>query len=217
MQAAVQATTALLLGWSVLCAPAWAQSRPNIEASVRAGISVGDGTPANDIGAAGVQLRWRLDEQWALQATLQRLTFDFERPAAVLGLRQDSSVEAIDAKAKATLFSLGLRRDHAWPGSNWAWFWSLELGTTSPKVPTVSGPLEGGGTFSIRTRSQREWVASGSLGTRYQFGPHWAAEAALQANHHQTSWRLTDSVSGRTGKVGAYQAAGLWLGLSVRF
>ena len=192
---------AAVIGLATLgAAPAWPQTAlGGLEMGVRAGVMLGDGTPANDIETTGVQLRWRLDERWSVQATLQRRVFDFERPAAVIGLQQDRSVEDIDAKAKATLISLGLRRDHAWPGSKWAWFWSVDLGTASPKVPTVSGPLEGGGTFSIRTKTQREWVGSASLGTRYQFGPHWAAEAALQADHHQTNWRLTDTVSGRTG------------------
>ena len=187
------------------------------EIGARAGLLVGDGKPANDIGVTGLNLRWRLGEQWSVQFGVQRHTFDAERPASWLGLDQDPDVETIDAKAKATAVSVGLRRDHGAAGSRWGWFWNLDLGAAKTKVPTVNGPLEGGGTFEIRTRAKREWVVGAGAGVRYQFSPGWAGEFGLQAEHHQANWRVTDAVSGRSGKVGAYQAGGLWLGLAAAF
>jgi hypothetical protein len=194
-----------------------AQGGAGFEVSAGAGISISDGTPANDIEDTALKLRWRLDDQWSLQLGLQRLVFDAERPAALLGLRQDPSIDAIDAKAKATVISFGLRRDHGWAGSNWNWFWSLDLGTASPKVPTVSGPLDGGGTFSVSTRAKREWIVSAGTGLRWQFDKRWSVETALHADHHQANWRLADSVSGRSAKIGAYQAVGLSAAISARF
>jgi hypothetical protein len=196
-----------------------AQQQPasRFEVGARAGMLLGDGKPANDIGVTGLNLRWRLDEQWSVQFGVQRHVFDAERPAGWLGLKQDPDVEAIDAKAKATAVSVGLRRDHGGPGSRWGWFWNLDLGTAKPKVPTVSGPLDGGGTFEVSTRAKREWIVGAGAGVRYQFSPGWAGEFGLQAEHHQANWRVTDAVSGRSGKVGAYQAAGLWLGLALAF
>lgn len=187
------------------------------ELGARAGILLGDGKPANDIEVTGLNLRWRRDEQWSLQFGVQRRVFDAERPASWLGLRQDPGVEAIDAKAKATAVSVGLRRDHGGSGSKWGWFWNVDLGSAKPNVPTVSGPLDGGGTFEVSTRAKREWIVGAGAGVRYQFASGWAGEAGLQAEHHQANWRVSDAVSGRSAKVGAYQAAGLWLGLAVAF
>lgn len=201
----------------VVAGNACAQSSAGFEVSAGAGISISDGTPANDIEDTALKLRWRLGEQWSLQLGLQRLAFDAERPAALLGLRQDPTINAIDAKATATVVSLGVRRDHLWAGSKWNWFWSLDLGTASPKVPTVSGPLEGGGTFNVSTKAKREWLVSAGAGLRYNFDKTWSVESALHADHHQASWRLTDSVSGRSAKIGAYQAVGLSLAVSARF
>ncbi len=202
---------------AVMAGNVCAQAGAGFEVSAGAGISISGGKPANDIEDTAIKLRWRLDDQWSLQLGAQRLVFDAERPAALLGLRQDPGIDAIDAKAKATVISLGVRRDHLWAGSKWNWFWSLDLGTASPKVPTVSGPLDGGGSFSVSTRAKREWIVSAGAGLRWQFDQRWSAEAALHADHHQANWRLTDSVSGRSGKVGAYQAVGLSAAISARF
>ncbi len=175
------------------------------------------GKPANDIEVTGIQVRWPLNRQWSIQAAAQSLVFDFERPAAQLGVQQDPGVKAVDAKAKSTLVSLGLRSDHPWAGSNWGWFWSVDLGTGSVKVPTVSGPVAGGGTFNVSTSAKREWVLGAGSGVRWQFHRHAAAELGLQLNHHQANWTVTDSVSGRSGKIGAYQAYGLWVGVLGQF
>jgi len=219
MQALVRiaAAAAIALLLPIGDAAAQPQPQPRFDLGARAGILVGDGKPANDIETTGLNLRWRLDEQWSVQFGVQRQVFDAERPASWLGLRQDPGVEAIDAKAKATAVSVGLRRDHVWSGSRWGWFWNVDLGTAKPKVPTVSGPLDGGGTFEVSARAKREWVVGVGTGVRWRFAPSWAGEVGLQAEHHQANWRVTDAVSGRSGKVGAYQAAGLWLGLAVAF
>lgn len=217
VRAAARAACFALLALSIGTAAGQPQPAARIELGVRAGILLGDGKPANDTEVTGLGLRWRLDGPWSIRLAAQRQVFDAERPASWLGLRQDPGLKAIDAKATATLLSVGLQRDLGGPAADWGWFWHVDLGSAKPKVPTVSGPLEGGGRFEVRTRAKREWVLGAGLGLRYPLAAGWAVEAGLQVEHHQADWQVSDAVSGRSAKLGAYQAAGLILGLTVAF
>jgi opacity protein-like surface antigen len=195
---------------------AFAQAE-RFEIGVRGSIAVANGEPANDIPGHGIFARYYLNERWAIGVALERSEYDFEKPAAVLGLRQDPGVDAIDALAKASTVSAWLQRNYQHAGSPYRWFWSVGLGSASVDVPNAAGPLDGGGTFDIKTSAKREFILSAGAGLQRSFGKSWFAELGVRADQHFADWKLTDRVSGRTGSIDDYLAIGVHVGLGYRF
>lgn len=183
---------------------------------VRGIITVADGEPANDIPGYGVFGHWRMSDRWSLGLAVDRTEYDFERPARLVGLRQDPDVEDIDAIAEATVLSAWLERTHPRPG-RLEWFWGAGLGFASLDVPDATGPLEGGGTFDITTEVDSEVIVSLLGGLHLKLGERWIIELALRADQHFADWQVTDRVSGNRGSVDDYRALGGHFGLLFRF
>jgi hypothetical protein len=204
-----------------LCATtgAAAQATERWEVGVRAGIVVANGEPANDITYGGLVLKYALSPDTLVGLSIDRQEFDFERPWALLGLQQDTvaAPEDIDSKATATLFRAFYERRYGAPAGRWRWYWNVGLGFAKPEVPTVSGPVAGGGTFVIRTEPGTEWVPSVGAGLLWQLSTRASVDLGATIDHHIADWKVTDTVSGRTAKVKSYTAGGLQIGLSVRF
>lgn len=197
--------------------PAAANDEPgSFEIGVRGSVLLSDGEPSNDTVGYGVFGRYVLDNGWIVGAAIESKEFDFERPAHLLGITQSSSLETIDALAEVTDFSAWLERRHAW-NERWAWFWQVGGGFGSVDVPTVSGPVEGGGTFRIATDSGTDPFLLGGLGVRYELGEHWSSELAGQVQYRFADFTLTDGISGRSGDVGSYTAYGIYLAIAYEF
>ena len=188
----------------------------SFELGVRGSILLSDGEPSNDTVGGGLFGRYVLDNGWIVGAALERKEFDFERPARLLGITQDSSLEAIDALAEVTDISVWLERRDAW-NERWAWFWQAGGGVGSSDVTTVSGPVQGGGTFRIVTDSSTDPFLLGGLGLRYEPGEHWSIELAGQVQYRFADFKLNDEISGRSGSIGGYSAYGIYLGFAYEF
>jgi hypothetical protein len=201
----------------LLQANASAQDDERFEIGLRGNLTAASGEPANDISGYGVFARYRLNERWSIGVAYDRAEFDFEKPAAVLGLRQDASVDPIDALAKSSTLSAWMQRNYRREGSPYRWFWSVGLGSASVDVPDARGPLDGGGTFDVKTDAKRELILSLGAGVQRGFGKHWFVEGALRADQHFAKWELTDRVSGRKGEIDDYLALGLYVGFGYRF
>lgn len=193
-----------------------AQDR-RFDLGVRGIITAADGEPANDIPGFGLFGRYRFSDRWSLGIAVDQTEYDFEQPARILGLRQDEDLEPIDVVAEATLVSAWLQRDFERPGGRVVWFWGAGLGLASIDVPDAAGPLEGPGTFDIRTEADTEIIASFLGGVQWRLGSRGFLEFALRADQHFADWKLTDRVSGRTGSIDDYFAYGGQLGLGFRF
>lgn len=183
---------------------------------VRGIITGADGVPANDIPGYGAFGHWRLNERWSLGLAVDRTDYDFERPAEIVGLRQDPNVEDIDAIAEATILSAWIERTYPRPG-RLEWFWGAGLGYASLDVPDATGPLEGGGTFDVRTEVDSEVIASFLGGLHLRLGERWIVELALRADQHFADWQVTDRISGNRGAVDDYRALGGHFGIGFRF
>lgn len=91
---------------------------------------------------------------------------------------QDPALKAIDAAATNTILSASLGRQYGSTDKGFDWFWTAGIGIGFPDVDTVSGPVDGGGTFEISTDAGTEIHLLASLGTSYHFSPGWSATFA---------------------------------------
>ena len=96
--------TLIVIAW-----PAYSQEL-RIDLGVSLAIDAADGTPANDIPGAGVLGRYTLDDQWAIGVAVNRTEYDYEEPAAIVGIVQDPTMEVIDALAEATTVRAWIER-----------------------------------------------------------------------------------------------------------
>lgn len=181
------------------------------------GIDVADGEPANDIPGLGFQIRYALDDDWALGAGIGRTEYDFEAPAAILAIPQDLSMEPIDALAEASTFSAWAERAFAPGDGAVAWFAGAALGAASVDVPVAAGPRADGGQFDIHTDVRTEVILTGFAGVRRALGQRWFAEFRVHANQHFADWKMLDRVSGATGTIEDYLSFGGRLALGVRW
>lgn len=184
---------------------------------VRGIITGADGEPANDIPGYGAFGHWRMSDRWSLGFAVDRTEYDFERPAEIVGLRQNRDVEDIDAIAEATILSAWIERTYPRPAGRLEWFWGAGLGYASLDVPDATGPLENGGTFDIGTEADSEVIASLLGGLHLRLGERWIIELALRADQHFADWQVMDRVSGNRGAIDDYRAVGGHLGFGFRF
>ncbi len=187
------------------------------ELGVRANVLLGDGQPANDILGVGINGRYYLSDGWFVGAAIESYDYDFERPIEVVGLRQDPAVKTIDAKTSMTVASAALGRVYGRESGKFDWFWSLGLGAGFPDVANATGPLDGGGTFDLRTDAGTELHIQAKLGIAYQFSERWSVNAAARAEQHMMDYKVREQSTGNTGKVDSQTPLGMHLGISYRF
>lgn len=207
---------AALVSAYAACTPAAAQDS-RFDIALRARMTIADGQPANDIPGYGMQAHYALSENWAVGAAVDRLEYDFEEPAKLLGIAQDPTLEPIDAVAEATVLSLWLERRFWRPSAKTFWFVSAGLGASFVDVPEVTGPSADGGTFDIRTTTDTELIASVAAGVQRRFGERWLIEFALRGDQHFADWQSSDRVSGATSATGDYLAWGGHLAFGFRW
>ena len=200
----------------LLSSVAYAQDS-KVDIGLRANVLLGDGIPANDILGAGVIGRYRLNNGWFIGFGLDGYKYDFERPASVLGIRQDPNEDVIDAKADSTVLSGSFGRLYNETDRGFDWFWSLGVGFASPSVEDVSGPTDTGGTFDLTFDVGNEIHLMGTLGTSYNFSSKWSASFAARIEHHFMDIVITDRVTGATGKIDSQSPVGAYLSLNYRF
>ena len=180
----------------------------------------GNGEPTNDMLGIGLTGRFRLNDRWRIGVGLDHFdSFDFERPADLVGLRPATEV---DAKATATVLSTWIERVYAREGKRLEWFWNAGVGGGLVDVDEASGPLVGGGSYTIVTDMDgelgfEEIVVGIGGGLRVGFGERSALEVALRLDQHIADWELLDVQSGATGRVDDYLIRGVTIGWIYRF
>jgi hypothetical protein len=180
-------------------------------------VGAGNGEPANDMMGRGVFARYRLDADWLLGGAVDEFVFDFEGPAALLGLQQSLAVDTIDTDATRTSITIWAEREL---GGDDRWLQPFALfggGVGLMDADDVTGPLEGGGTFDITTDPGTEFLLFAGLGVRARLARHVTLEVAARADYHLADWKLLDRVSNREAKIGSYHAIGGYVGLTWRF
>ena len=203
---------------SLAAVPATAADLParSLELGARLGVLVGDGEPANDMPSYGLVARYHLSTAWAIGFSFDQSDFDFERPAAILGITQSSAVEDIDSKVSHSIVSLWLERDVG-KVAGWEGFGQLGTGFAWGDASNASGPTTNGGRFDIQTDTGTTGIAFGALGVRRRIGEHWQLEGTLRMEYQSASYELQDQVSGARGSVGSFVAYGGQLCFTYRF
>ena len=200
----------------VIAWPAYSQES-RIDLGMSIAVDAADGTPANDIPGAGVLGRYTLTDEWAIGAAVNRTEYDYEEPAAIVGIVQDPTVEVIDALAAATTVRAWVERSLSEAGSSLPFFLGAGIGAAFTDVPDVTGPRADGGTFDIRTEVDTEIIATVIGGARRMFGERWSGEVAVRAEQHFADWRSTDRVSGAQGSIDDYLTWGIQFTLAYRW
>lgn len=187
------------------------------ELGLRPTVLLGDGVPSNDMLGLGLALRCERGKDWTVGFGLDQFQFDFEEPNTRLGIALPPGTKPIDSKIDSTVVSAWLERRYGDDGPGWSWFWTAGFGYAFLDAPTVTGPTDSGGTFTIVTDASDELQLHASIGARWRFGGNWALEMAALAQHHMSDYRLVDLESGTTGKIGSHTPLGANLGISYRF
>ena len=200
----------------VIAWPAYAQES-RIDLGLSIAVDAADGTPANDIPGAGVLGRYTLTDEWAIGAAVNRTEYDYEEPAAVVGIVQSPTGGVIDALAAATTVRAWVERSLSEAGSSLHFFLGAGIGAAFTDVPDVMGPRADGGVFDIRTEVDTEIIATVMGGARRMFGERWSGEVAVRAEQHFADWRSTDRVSGAQGSIDDYLTWGLQFTLAYRW
>lgn len=180
-----------------------------------------NGEPADYVLGLGVNGRFRVNDRWRVGLGIDRSEFDFERPAVIAGLPADFSAGDVDAKASVTTLSFWIERAYG-SGGGREWFWTVGFGGAAVDVAQVSGPLQGGGTYTLSTSFDgelgvEEVIVSAGGGLRLPMGDRSAVEIALRGERHIADWEVVDQVSGAAGRIDDFLLWGLSVGWSFRF
>jgi len=206
-----------LFGMLIVIAWPACPQESRIDLGLSIAIDAADGTPANDMPGAGVLGRYTLNDEWAIGAAVNRTEYDYEEPAAIVGIVQNPTVEVIDALAAATTVRGWVERSLTEAGSSLHFFLGAGIGAAFTDVPDVTGPRADGGTFDIRTEVDTEIIATVIGGARRMFGERWSGEVAVRAEQHFADWRSTDRVSGAQGSIDDYLTWGIQFTLAYRW
>ena len=205
---------AVAAGWGV--GSAVIAQETDFEIGFRPMVLASQGEPSNDMLGGGLVGAWRWREDWYFGVGLDSFTFDYERPHQALEIQQDPDTKTLDGSNSFTRVSGWAERRYA-GGGPWSWFWNAGLGVASIDADAVAGPTISGGTFDIVTEASDEVHLMGSIGLRRSLGENWALAGTFHLEHHLTDYKLTDTVSGATGKIGAHSPIGASVTLSYRF
>ncbi len=210
---------ALSLACACLCIPDSAAAESPWSIGLRGGISAAGGVPSNDSINMAFAMSYRLDGGGRVGVAVESMDFDFEMPHRIVGIRQDRALEPedIDSAAGSTLVAVFYERQLGESGARWTPYWSVALGFASPDTPTVTGPVQGGGTFEVHTDAGTEYIPGARAGYRWNFAPSWSADFSLSVNHHLADWKVEDRQSGATDRVDDYTHYGAQLGVVYRF
>lgn len=182
----------------------------------RLDIMVGNGEPANDVPSYGIFATYAASDAWKFGILLQHSDWDFEGPAAILGIQQSPTVETIDSKASQEALSAWAESPFGHPGG-WTAFWQLGAGAASIDVPNASGPTASGGQFNIQIDAATTPFVFGVVGLRRELGPHWRLDGALRLEYLFADYTLRDTVSGQTASIGSYTQYGAFFAFAYAF
>lgn len=142
-------------------------AQDHFQIGARAGITLADGTPANDIMVAGIFGRYRLSDKWLVGGAFNYTAYDFEDPAKLLGV-DASKVE--DASMTEYIASAWIEREFNTDGKWLTPFVGAGLGLGFLDVGEASGTLNGGGTYNISSTTGVEIIPSILAGLRINLG-----------------------------------------------
>jgi hypothetical protein len=179
-------------------------------------IMLGDGEPSNDMPGYGLVGHYRVSDRWAFGVALHTSDWDFERPAALLGIVQSTAVQDVDAKVSEESFSAWLESQFDGPFGLDA-FWQLGGGAANSDASNAAGPTATGGTFNIVSDFGTTTFAFAAIGVRGGFAERWYWEAALRLEQRFSDIQFVDTVSGSSGTLDWPLLYGGYLGFGYRF
>ena len=177
-------------------------------------VLLGDGVPANDMLGGGLLVRKHWRDQWYVGLGLDSITFDYERPNAVLDI---PSTQEIDGSFDISRVSAWVERRYDDKDRGWSWFWTAGLGYADIATENVMGQTPDGEMWNIKTDASGEVHLMLSAGIRRHLRPDLTLDISAHIEHHATDYELMDTVSGATGKIGSQTPKGFSLGFSYHF
>lgn len=176
------------------------------------------GEPSNDVLGIGLIGNYQLKDNWFVDIEFIHSEADFERPWKVVGIVQDETTEkTIDALYTSTLIMAQMGQNINSGSNSYDYYWSAGLGFHTIDVDDVSGPVLGGGTFTITTDAGTETIIGGKLGIKQHLSDSWSMNYALRIDYHLADWTVTDTVSSTTAKISDYATYGALIGVQKKF
>jgi len=202
----------LIMGLFIIFGMQTAQSESGfMDFGARANVELGDGEPANDMLGFGFYTHYQFNNGVLLGFAVDSMGYDFEGPAKIVGITQDTSLNTIDAASQATNITAWYEQRRN------SWYWRAGLGVGLVDVDDQGGPVEGGGTFNITTDPGTEYLLLGGGGYRYKFSQNWTLDGYAGIIHHFADWKVKDTVSGNTGTVSDYTDWSFQIGVDYSF
>lgn len=189
-----------------------ASEKSRFDMGLRGGTNLADGEPANDMPWFGVYGHYRLSDNYLLGIGLDNSSFDFERPAKLLNINYNGTV---DADANLTTLSFWVEREYDLKADKLMWFWSAGIGVGFVDVDDATGPIVGGGQYNIKTDANTEVIPGIGLGLRWHLNRTFAITSNVRFEYHVADWDVKDQVSGIKGSVDNYLTSGIFLGMEV--
>ena len=197
----------------VLLPPA-ATANEFVDFGMRGHVELADGVPANDMLGFGFYVHYGLGQGWLLGMGLDRLSYDFENPAQILGIQAADS-HIIDAATTATNVTMWLERRYGEGVTDW--YWQAGLGVGMLDVENATGNVQGGGTYLIATEPNTETRLFAGLGYRKQLSNNWNFDSAAGVTYHLADWQVRDLNSSAVATVDNYTAYTIRFGVDYSF
>ena len=175
------------------------------------------GEPSNDVLGAGLIGSYKYNASWYIDMELIHSKADFERPWKIAGVIQDPSVDTIDAKYTSNILMAHLRQNIKSNNPAYDWYWSAGIGLNSLDIDDASGPVEGGGTFNIKSNASTETIVGFKTGIKHHVSETWNINYAIRLDYHMADWEVTDSVSNASGTIDDYITYGALIGVEKLF
>ena len=196
----------------------YAEDGEFVSLTPRLNIVGSSGKPTNDVLGLGLIGHYQYSKDWYLGVAIDYSpSFDFEKTASRVGLKQDSNEADIDAVGTQLMISAFAERRYPNSSGDIEYFWSIGAGINDTDIDDVKGPLEGGGTFNISTKADTELVIVSSIGMLHKINENWSGRYAFSLDQHFADWEIKDDVSGNTGSISDYGIYGIRLGVSYHF
>jgi len=188
----------------------------NTELGIRYVAEAANGVPSNDVLGYGIFAKKGIGEGLKLGFAADISEYDVEEPAKILGLVTPADAEAVDAVTDGTFLSAWIESSRP-VGASKVEFRSLAgLGFALLDQPDVRGETADGRGFDINGDIGADYYPFAGIGFARQLGNYHIGLDYL-ISYHFTDWKMTDRISGETGKVDDYGVQGFRFSLGRQF
>ena len=206
----------MCLGLIGLPAPSFADAVGRHELNIRAVGLLPTSGPTDRISGGGMTLQRQLDDRWFVGVSVDRYVHEFSNPGALITPNTpEMPLSRMSLSSAVVSAHLGQRRSLGNP--NWAWLWSMGIGAGFPQRDQANGFTQSGDPYELVIDGGTEVQLLGTLGAQYVISPNLSVEWSGRLEHHFSSIRSFERISGVSSEWSSNPVVGLHFGLNYRF